>query len=88
MHRNENVTNPKTELRDLLIMANLADPTRKGDEGQAALARALGASTVTVNRWLSDADERKDSLDPPRSVLLFLRAFVRLNERERAAVLG
>lgn len=73
---------PKAELRDLMERAGLRGSHHK-DTGQSALARLLKLSDVTVSRWLTD---RSDSSDPPRAVILFLRAYVRLNARERAEV--
>lgn len=55
------------------------------DLGQSALARMLKRSDTTVSRWFT---ERGDSTNPPREVILFLRAYVKLTARERADVVA
>jgi DNA-binding transcriptional regulator YiaG len=50
---------------------------------QTKLARLLGVSVMTVNRWLSDRD---DAVDPPWYALTFLRVFLMLPEPARARI--
>jgi hypothetical protein len=79
-------TAPKSELHQLAEQAGFANPTRKKSGiNQAALARHLGVNVMSVNRWLTD---REDGKPPPRAVILFLRAFVRLKPKDRAEVLA
>lgn len=75
---------PKTEFRRLVEAAGFENPTRKNGINQAALARHLGANVMSVNRWLMPGTGR----EPPRSVILFLRAYNRLSPEDRAAVLA
>lgn len=64
------------EFRRLLAASGLS---------QAALARALGVSAMTVNRWQVD---RADRIPLPRYATVFLRAFVELTPAERADVIS
>lgn len=50
---------------------------------QAKLARLLGVSGITVNRWLL---EREDAVDPPYYALTFLRVYLMLPEPARARI--
>jgi len=50
---------------------------------QTKLARLLGVSVMTVNRWLS---ERDDAVDPPWYALTFLRVYLMLPEAARSRI--
>lgn len=54
---------------------------------QNQLARLLGKSVATVNRWCVDGD-RADHLAAPRYAVAFLVAFTALPAKLRAAVLA
>lgn len=67
-------TEAQTEFRDLYAKSGLL---------QIKLSTLLGVHEVTVSRWLSDRD---DAVDPPWYALQFLRAFLMLDEAERASL--